>query len=151
MANLVIDTSGLLAFGRSLASLSVEVGASAHAAVLESAEDVADKARELCTSDTVEATIHVEDHGGVEAAIAANGALAYLLEKGNVKGTKSATQFRHPLYGNTKFWYDQDMHPYLAPALKAKQTDILLKLALVMKTVSDEHLDGVYNAEGVKV
>lgn len=44
--------------------------------------------------------------------------IATLLEVGD---RRHRNPWRHPLFGDRKHWYDQETHPYLAPAWKAKK------------------------------
>ena len=53
-------------------------------------------------------------------------AIAGLFELGNHGNIKSASaassgRFRHPVYGNRDRWVNQDMHPFLAPAVKKNE------------------------------
>lgn len=45
-----------------------------------------------------------------------------------------AGKFRHPVYGNRQVWVDQPARPYLAPAVDARQDEIV---ELVTKSVDD--------------
>jgi len=50
--------------------------------------------------------------------------LAGLFEFGN-KGSAGAGPFRHPVFGNREVWVNQPTRPYLAPALAARQEQVV--------------------------
>lgn len=55
--------------------------------------------------------------------------IAGLFELGNKGGGKSKAgatrkKFRHPLFGDKGKWYEQDMHPYIAPMVRLRQAAV---------------------------
>ena len=85
------------------------------------ADEVAGAARANLSgaSTTIPPSIKVHASGSSISIVAgvAGSPLAGLLELGNV-GSRSATTFRHPVFGHNT-WVAQPMHPYLGPAIKA--------------------------------
>ena len=64
--------------------------------------------------------------------------IAGLFEMGN-KGGKSAAAiergvFRHPVFGNKDKWVNQSMHPFLVPAGKKNEAEVL---ALVLEALDE--------------
>lgn len=46
--------------------------------------------------------------------------------------------FRHPVFGNTDVWVDQQSHPFLAPSLEAKADEIeVLAEAIITDTLTE--------------
>jgi len=63
---------------------------------------------------------------GMTVSVVAGGAgvpMGGLLELGNAKSTNQET-FTHPVFGHRAVWVKQPMHPFLAPALASKVTDV---------------------------
>lgn len=88
------------------------------------AEDAAQRISPYSTN--VADSIKVRISGISSVRVVAGGStlpIAGLLEVGNAK-SRSTTSFRHPVFGNRDVWVDQAMHPYLAPALHAKEDQI---------------------------
>jgi hypothetical protein len=58
---------------------------------------------------------------------------ARALEDGNT-GSSSTTTFRHPVYGRD-WWANQDMHPFLGPAVASKERAIVAAIASAIETI----------------
>lgn len=77
-------------------------------------------------SKSIPPSIKVRVSGATVSVVAGgNGVpLAGLLELGNAGRTSSTatneSRFRHPVFGHSKVWVNQPMHPYLLPALRNK-------------------------------
>ena len=52
---------------------------------------------------------------------------ARVLERGN-DGSRSNT-FRHPLFGNTEVWVDQNTRPFFFPAIKAGRPELRKRIS----------------------
>jgi hypothetical protein len=86
-------------------------------------------------SKTIPPTIKVRVNSLV-VTVTAKGELAGLFEFGNA-GAGGGGSFRHPLFGNTDYWYAQKMHPFMYKALEAK-ADVVEEMVGV---ALDEALD----------
>lgn len=93
-------------------------------------------------SETIPPSIKVRTSGVTVSVVAGgNGVpLAGLFELGNKKASKTATTFRHPVYGNREVWRDQSMHPYLWPALQAHESEFEAAATEALDSVSKEFL-----------
>lgn len=92
-------------------------------------------------SSTIPPTIKTQVRGESVRVRAGGGdvAIAGLFELGNTGGKKSAKAaegglFRHPVFGNMDNWVDQEMHPFLVPALEKNRTVILEMTLAAMDT-----------------
>ncbi|HEV8065123.1 MAG TPA: hypothetical protein VGP46_09835 [Acidimicrobiales bacterium] len=82
-------------------------------------------------STSVPPTVRVSSTANLQVSVTAGGkgALAGLLELG---GSSGGASWRHPLFGDTGYWYEQSTHPSLYPALdsKADEAEVLVGNAL---------------------
>lgn len=139
---MTIDTTGLRAFARSLRYVSVECAGRLRGTMLEVAELVAEEARRRCESDQARETIRAKVNG-VNASVEAGTTIGRLMERGNTGGKSDATTFRHPTFGHDP-WVDQDMHPFLAPALADKREDMVVKITEDINELATAMLDGEF-------
>ena len=142
---MTIDTTGLRAFARSLRYVSMECAGRLRGTMLEVAELVAEEARRQCESDQARATIRAKV-SGVNATVEAGTTIGRLMERGNKGGGSNTETFRHPTFGRVNDpWVEQDMHPFLAPAMADKREESLVKITDGVNTLAHEMLDGVFD------
>lgn len=78
---------------------------------------------------------------GIGIRVGAGGAMAALWEVG---GSGGVGGWRHPLFGNKSYWFDQSSHPYLKPALEstlpvvAKAVTVALEVAIEAAFIGEE-------------
>jgi hypothetical protein len=117
-------------------------------------EIVATEARAIAAKDSqkIPPTVKVRVRG-VGVSVVAGGseetAIAGLFELGNTgskKKSEAASRrgvFRHPVFGNRQVWVNQDMHPYLAPALKKNRNVVQERAIRILdkaaKTIADDY------------
>jgi hypothetical protein len=69
---------------------------------------------------------------------AADVPIAGLLELGNKGKKANVRKFRHPLPGDKSQWVDQDMHPYLAPAVNLRISAVTKRVGAAVDNANDE-------------
>ena len=89
--------------------------------------------------------ISVVSYGTNMVQIKAEGSLGKLFEAGGKGGTAgNPAKWRHPLFGNTGYWYNQKVDPYLVPAMTATKPLVLAKMILDLNIVLDTYLTGIF-------
>jgi hypothetical protein len=63
--------------------------------------------------------------------------IAGLFELGNKRGGKSATKFRHPVFGDREKWVDQDMHPFVAPVVKLREAAVTQRVSAAVDKANE--------------
>ena len=96
-------------------------------------------------SSTIPETIKVEpgptNNGIPSVSVVARGTLSYLFELGHA-AKRGGLLWRHPLYGNRKYWYDEKTRPYLRPALEDTLAAALKQLDITVDQLMDDELNG---------
>lgn len=136
-----IDTSAFRRFGAALRKAATGFDTSLSGRLHAAGEIVAEEARSRASawSTSIPPTIKVEKNGRRSVSVVAGGAgtpLAGLFELGNT-GRHGYGTFRHPIYGRRTTvggWTNQAMHPFLGPALQARQVEAS---AAVFKALDD--------------
>lgn len=93
--------------------------------IKQAGQVVADDAKERASeighgSGKIPGTIRVGANGATAVIRAGN---ARVPEAALMEGNGTPGAWRHPLFGNKKHWYTEERHPYLYPALLAKQDE----------------------------
>ena len=89
--------------------------------------------------------ISVVTLGTYMVQIKAEGTLGKLMEAGGKGGTAgNPAKWRHPLFGNTGYWYAQKVDPYLVPALTSTRPLVQAKMILDLNIVLDTYLTGIF-------
>lgn len=135
---MAIEVGGVKELASLLGALPAEVRSALRPALDEAARVIADKAKENAAYSTrIPAAIYTRAKfgartgGAVVGVDAAKAPEARVLELGN-EGRRSAT-FRHPLFGNTNYWYPQDRQPFLFPALAEKRAEAVAIVEAAVK------------------
>ena len=145
-----VDVSGIVKFANQMRKVSPVTAEKTRTVIVEAGELVkkeADKrARAIMPNKAPKIDVRVGDVGAVVVAqIRATGNLGKLFEAGG-KGGKagSPAAWRHPLFGNTDYWYDQKPQPYLVPALHSTRDEVLARMLTKMNLVMAEYFDRVF-------
>jgi hypothetical protein len=116
--NITVDTSALDRLARKLIyDAPAKVQRALRKSVLQAGNLVAGDAAGR-TTPKIAGTIKVGARAATAKITAGNDEVpeAALLEGDGTQG-----QFRHPLFGNKRHWYEQERKPYLHPALDARK------------------------------
>ena len=139
---LTIDMTGLRAFARSLEFVSTAALAELEKTMVGVGTIVKEEAERTLTD-------------GEAAPKSVNPRHAVKALKVKVKGVdvtvSGVESFRHPLFGNKGFWYDQNMKPYLEKAFETKRDEVLAKIVLDLNELADGMLSGLWDAEGAHI
>jgi hypothetical protein len=147
---IVANTSQIQALGRRLRETPPELRKAIRAELRAAAKVVADAAKVRASwSQKIPGTIKVKG-SGFTLRIAAGGPDAPAAVAFEVGSKRHPGVNRHPVfaavggaaYANPRRWVDQPTRPYLAPALKDKQPEILLALGRAATELIDHKLDG---------
>lgn len=130
-----VDTTEFRAFAKALRKVAPDVNVAMRKRLRSAGEIVATEARSRASfSKTIPPTIKVRVASTTVSVIAGNASvpIAGLMERGNA-GSRGKDTFRHPLWGSWE-WNGgptkaksgdprvQTMHPFLRPALVARET-----------------------------
>lgn len=148
-ATLRVQTIG---FKELAASMAIAVPLSIHAhlttAFMAAGNIVAEQAIENIDpySTRIADSIKVRMSGQTAVRVVAGGTdlrIAGLLELGSAKSRKGGDTFRHPLFGNRDVWVNQPMHPYLWPALRSKEDEVVLLIEEALNVAIADALIGI--------
>lgn len=140
-ASIDYDSVGKLAYA--LGVIPAEIKVELRDKVREAANLIADRARQNASYSTrIPGAIYVRT--GLSSTAAATVGVsatkapeAKVMEVGNTG--PGATTFRHPVFGNTDVWVNEQTRPFLYPALKEKSAEATALIAAAVREVAARH------------
>lgn len=125
-----LEVKGVRELATALGTLPKELQVELREGLKEAADIIAAQAKDNASFSTrIPAAIYTKArlglHGGAIVGVDSDTAPeARVLELGNV-GSRSMTEFRHPVFGDRDVWASEPMHPFLFPALTQKRAAAL--------------------------
>lgn len=136
--NLAIDTTELKNFAKVVRSASPKVAAKMRVRLKEVGEMVAEDARSKAKWSTrVPGSIKVRT-AGVKVSVVAGGDAAPHARVYEMGSKRNRSEVRHPVFGNRQVWAANPTRPYLLPALRENEPEIMASIIKVIDETAAE-------------